>query len=472
MYPEGREINHMNLTTIKDPEGREHTVYMPDEFLNHKRNHQTGMVIPKDALVTVPGSKSMTNRALLMAALSEKESVLEGVLFSDDSRHFLSSLKNLGFEIDIDEKNRVVKLKGTGGRLPQRTGAIDVGSAGTAARFLTAMLALSDGCYTINCSEQMEKRPMKPLFDVLEGMGAKFTYLKNEGYLPVEVQGNRYQENGVENDKTEKIRKIRIDMDISKSTQFLSAMLMVAPVMEYDLDIVITSEKKTGAYIEITTGMLKEFAVEIEFDGNEYHIKGKQKVNIGSYCIEPDVSAACYFFAAAAITGGSVTVRNISYRSMQGDMKFLEVLTKIGCEVREKETGMYVKGPDNGVYPGIDVNMNNFSDQALTLAAVAAYATTPTVIRNVGHIRGQECDRMAAIANNLNKCNIEVKLLGDDIIITPGVVHGAMIETYEDHRVAMAFNLLSLRTRGVIIDNPMCCKKTFENYYEVFESMF
>ena len=162
LYPEGREINHMNLTTIKDPEGREHTVYMPDEFLNHKRNHQTGMVIPKDALVTVPGSKSMTNRALLMAALSDKESVLEGVLFSDDSRHFLSSLKNLGFEIDIDEMNRMVKLKGTGGRLPQRTGAIDVGSAGTAARFLTAMLALSDGCYTINCSEQMEKRPMKP----------------------------------------------------------------------------------------------------------------------------------------------------------------------------------------------------------------------------------------------------------------------------------------------------------------------
>ncbi len=468
-----QEDKKMNLKMIKDIEGREHTVYIADEFLADKRIKETGMAVPQDVLVTVPGSKSMTNRALLMAALSDEESVLEGVLFSDDSRHFLSSLKSLGFEIDINENDKVVRIKGTGGDIPFKAGAINVGSAGTAARFITAMLALSDGCYTIECSAQMEKRPMKPLFDVLEGMGARFTYLKNEGFLPVEVQGNMYGKNdtGI-NPGTGKDAVINTKMDISKSTQFLSAMLMVAPVMNNDLNIKIISEKKTGAYINITIKMLKEFGIKIDFDGNEYHIKGKQKINIGKYMIEPDVSAACYFFAAAAMTGGSVTVKNISYQSMQGDMKFLEVLEKLGCMVSENESGMHVEGPEKGVYQGCDVDMNNFSDQALTLAAVAAYGTTPTTIRNVGHIRGQECDRMSAIVNELRKCGIEAKENGDDIVIYPGKVHGAVIETYDDHRVAMAFNLLSLRTKGIIIDNPMCCKKTFENYFQVFEGMF
>ena len=438
----------------------EHQVYVPPRRLNDIRNHEVTL----NAVVSVPGSKSMTNRALLLAALSEGEVVLEGVLFSDDSRHFLSCLAALGFELEINEKERQVRVRGEGGRIPFKEAVVDVGSAGTAARFITAMLALSDGRYTIQCSGQMERRPMQTLFEVLEKMGADFQYLHKEGHLPVIVTGSRYRQ---ERQKCSG----SLSMDISKSTQFLSAMLMVLPVGDLDIDIRITSEKKTGAYIDITMAMLKEFGIEAAFDGEEYHIRGGQRMNRARYVIEPDVSAACYFFAAAAMTGGSVTVRNVFSHSLQGDIRFLEVLKQIGCKVMQTQEGICVEGPKDGRYDGVEVDMNNFSDQALTLAAVAAFAGTDTIIRNISHIRGQECDRMSAIVNELGRCGIKASQTETDIVIHPGVVHGAVIETYDDHRVAMAFQLLSLRTEGIVIDNPMCCKKTFENYYEVFEEM-
>lgn len=411
-----------------------------------------------NAIVEVPGSKSVTNRALLMAALSKEETILEGVLFSDDSRHFLDSLISLGYDITINEQDKKVRVRGTGGSIPNRTGIINVGSAGTAARFLTAMLAFSEGEYIINCSEQMEKRPMKQLFDVLNDLGAEFTYLKEKGFLPVKVKGNN--------------RKSKdIIMDISKSTQFLSAILMVTPILENDIKISISSDKKTGSYIEITMNMLKDLGVSIDFDGESYYIKGNQQVKGGKYIIEPDVSSACYFYAAAAITGGSVTVRNIKKDLMQGDMKFLGVLENIGCTIEENIEGIKVIGPIDGVFDGIDVDMNNFSDQALTLSVVAVFANTPTRIRNIGHIRGQECNRINAIVKELGKCGIKVEEIGDDIIIYPGKLKPAVIETYNDHRVAMSFTLLTLKEKGIKISNPMCCKKTFENFYEVFEKM-
>lgn len=411
-----------------------------------------------DATVEVPGSKSVTNRALLMATLSKEETILEGVLFSDDSRHFIDSLISLGYDISVNEREKKIRIKGTGGNIPNQTGEINVGSAGTAARFLTALLALSTGEYTINCSGQMEKRPMKPLFDVLIDLGAEITYLKEEGFLPVRIKGNKKKSKD-------------ITMDISKSTQFLSAMLMVTPVLENDIKISISSDKKTGSYVGITIEMLKDFGVCIEFDGEAYYIKGNQEIKGGNYIVEPDVSAACYFYAAAAITGGSVTVRNIKKDLMQGDMKFLEVLQDIGCTIEDTADGLKVIGPKDGVFDGIDVDMNNFSDQALTLSVVAVFANTPTRIRNIGHIRGQECNRMHAIVNELGKCGIKAKEIDDDIIIYPGKLKSAVIETYDDHRVAMSFTLLTLKEKGIKISNPMCCKKTFENFYEVFEKM-
>lgn len=406
--------------------------------------------------VVVPGSKSMTNRALLLAALSEEEAILQGVLFSDDSRHFLDCLVTLGYKLDINETEKTVKLQGCGGNIPNKFAKINVGSAGTAARFITAMLALSDGGYEIGCSEQMEKRPMEELFKVLTDMGAQFTYLKEEGHLPVRVKGN----GGICKD---------INMDISKSTQFLSAMLMVTPVTDSGICIRITSEKKEGSYIHITMKMLQSFGVDVKFDGECYTVPGKQKLQIGTYYIEPDVSAACYFYGMAALTGGKVIVKNVHSDSMQGDLKFLSVLEKMGCEKTEEQDGIAIQGPQDVKLKGVDINMNDFSDQALTLAALAPFADSETVIRNIGHIRGQECNRMAAIVNELKKCGIGCWEDGDDIHIEPGEIAPAVIETYEDHRVAMAFTLLGLKANGIVISNPMCCKKTFETYYKVLE---
>lgn len=413
---------------------------------------------PLCGTVTVPGSKSMTNRALLLAALSGETSTLRGVLFSDDSRHFLDCLEKLGFQLEINETEKQVTIQGCGGNIPQKQAEINVGSAGTAARFITAMLALSDGEYVIQCSKQMEKRPMAELFKVLTAMGAEFTYLNTPKHLPVKVKGN----GGISKD---------ITMDISKSTQFLSAMLMVTPVTKSGIHIKITSEKKEGSYISITTNMLKSFGVTVDFDGETYHVPGNQQLHIGDYYIEPDVSAACYFYGMAALTGGRITVKNVFPTSMQGDMKFLNVLKQMGCEVLTEEEGITVVGQQQGKLQGVDINMNDFSDQALTLAALAPFATSPTVIRNIGHIRGQECNRMAAIVTELGKCGISCREVGDDIYIEPGNVTSAVIETYEDHRVAMAFTMMGLKAKGIEISNPLCCRKTFENYYEVLEAL-
>ncbi len=465
-----RKLQEIKNKYVEDTSIEERTIYIVDKC-----------DMPVNGVVTVPGSKSMTNRALLLAALSKGKSHLKGVLFSDDSRHFLECLICLGFEICINEENKTVDIQGCGGLIPKKNGIINVGSAGTAARFLTAMLALSDGIYTINCSGQMKKRPMAELFRVLSGMGAAFEYLEQEGYLPVRVTGmgyrhsNKWKETSNISDYAVDNRVSllgkEINMDISKSTQYLSALLMMAPVIRGGLKIHITSEKKDGSYIRITRRMLEQFGVKSEFDGTAYYVEGNQNISIGDYYVEPDVSAACYFYGIAAITGGSIIVQNVNFSSMQGDMKFITLLEKMGCTVEETQKGICVTGPAGGRYQGIDVDMNDFSDQALTLAALAAFAESDTRIRNIGHIRGQECNRMAAIVNELRKCGLDCSEKGNDIIISSGVPHGAIIDTYEDHRVAMAFTLLGLKVEGIMIDNPECCRKTFENYYDVLEQL-
>ncbi len=412
---------------------------------------------PLDVHVTVPGSKSMTNRALLMAALSDGRTRLEGILFSDDSRHFLGALKALGFEVSYDEKDCTAMVTGCGGSIPQKEGRIYVGSAGTAARFLTAMLALSDGTYEIQASAQMEKRPMKPVFGSLGAMGAEFTYLKEEGFLPVKVRGSA-------------ARVKYAEIDISKSTQFLSALLMTAPMLNNGLEIHITSEKTDGAYIRITRKMMEQFGCQVEYDGHDYHIKGNQVYQSGNYVVEPDVSAACYFYGMAAVTGGRAVVNHVHEDLMQGDMKFLEVLKKMGCKVIDTREGIEVTGPADGLN-GVDVDMNDFSDQTMTLAAIAPFAKGETHIRNIAHIRLQESDRMAAILHNLTNLGIRCEEEDNGIVIYPGTCRACEIDTFEDHRMAMAFAIPGLLTEGIVIKDPMCCRKTFENYFEILDEI-
>ena len=413
---------------------------------------------PVNSIITVPGSKSMTNRALLMAAIANGTTLLKGVLFSDDSRYFLKCLTSLGFQVEIREALKEVTIYGLGGKIPVSTGEIYVGSAGTAARFLTAILALSDGTYRIDASKQMKARPMKPLFDGLTQMGAEFKYLEQEGFLPVEVRGASHP-------------VTEVSIDISKSTQFLSALLMIAPMLGQELKIKIISEKKDGAYIRITRKMMEEFGCRVDFTGDTYTIEKNQSYHGGTYQIEPDVSAACYFYGAAALTGGTVTVRNVHYSSMQGDMKFLEVLLQLGCQAEDTEEGITLKGPAGGSYPGINVDMNDFSDQTMTLAALAVFATSKTHITGIGHIRLQESDRLHAIAVELGKMGILTEEMEDEIIIFPGSPKPTLVETYEDHRIAMSMALIGIRAEGIVIKDPSCCRKTFENYFSVLEQL-
>lgn len=409
--------------------------------------------------ICVPGSKSITNRALLLAALSNGTSILKGVLFSDDSRHFLKSLIDLGFEVDIDEKEKVVKVKGLGGNIPYKEGTINVGSAGTAARFLTCMCGLSDGKYTVDASAQMKKRPMKPLMEALESLGAKITYLEEKYHLPIIIEGC----GNVKGRKS-------VDLDISESTQFLSALLMSGTMIKDGLDINITSKKKYGSYIEITMRMMSQYGVKVYFDENSYHVEKDSSYKAIEYQIEPDVSAACYFFAMAAISASTFKVMHVQKDSMQGDIRFLDVLEKMGCEVTYESDGVVVTGPD-GKLKGIDIDMNNFSDQTMTLAAIAIFADSPTKITGIAHIRLQESDRLMAIVNELTKMHIKVEYGEDFIIIYPSNPIGTTIDTYEDHRMAMAFTLAGLVSGDIVINDPMCCRKTFENYFDIIDEI-
>ena len=431
---------------------------------------------PINWTITVPGSKSMTNRALLLAALSGDTVTVEGVLFCGDSRNFLSSLEALGFALDIDEPGRKITVTGCDGEIPCKEAEIDVGSSGTAARFLTAMLGFSDGIYTVKASEQMKKRPMQPLFQLLADAGAQITYLEEEGYLPVRIAGCHYSKMDQREAEASEVSlsgrpPMDLELDISRSTQFLSALLLVSPMIKQGLHVHITSEKTDGSYIRITRNMMKEFGVSIAYDGRDYAVAPNVSYHMDRYVVEPDVSAACYFYAAAAVTGGRVLVWNVHGDNTQGDLRFLEVLRVMGCAVVEGNLGITVVGPESGMLRGISVDMNDFSDQALTLAAIAPYAKSPVRIRGIGHIRDQECDRVHAIVTELTKLGILCEEESDAVTIYPGVPHGGVVETYDDHRVAMAFSLVGLRTDDIVIDNPECCKKTFEEYFDLLEKL-
>lgn len=405
--------------------------------------------------VEVPGSKSITNRALLLAGISNGKSTLRNVLFSDDSRHFIACLQSLGYKVEVDEKGKSVSV--VGGR-PCAKAKINVGSAGTGARFLTAMLSHFEGEYFINASEQMKARPMKPLLEVLEKLGAKITYSEKEGFLPITLLGKRLS--GGE-----------IDMvGGEQSSQFLSALLLSGNLFENPLIINPIGKEASKSYIGITMKMINAFGGNVVFDGNRYIVK-PSVYTARDYLIEPDVSSACYFFAMAALTGGSVEVKHVHLSSMQGDIEFLEILKQLGCKIEETDNGTRVTGPANGEYSGIEVNMNNCSDQVMTLVALAIFAKSPTHITDIDHMQYQESNRIVAIMTELKKMGIRCERISDGIIIYPGSPKPTEVESYEDHRMAMAFSLVGLGAKGITIINPECTAKTFENYFDVFEDI-
>lgn len=410
--------------------------------------------------IEVPGSKSITNRALMLAALGKKKCILRGVLFSDDSRAFLSCLQELGFDVVIEEEKKIVTIKGMGGEIPNRNATINVRSAGTAARFLTVMLAFAGGHYTLNSSEQMKKRPMEPLLSELRKAGVKITCLEKEGHFPFVIESENVN-----------IREITIDTNIS--SQFASALLMSATLLPDGLTLHMSGERSSGAYVLMTLSMMEQFDIQVVKNGADCEITKGQSYGLEEYDIEPDMSAACYFYAMAAILNRKVTVLGTHEEtSLQGDKKFLGILRALGCQVEDLPEGVTVTGVEK--YSGITVDMKDFSDQALTMAVVAAFADTPTRIEHIGHIRMQESDRIQAIINELNRMGVGCKELpeADGVEIIPAPIQPAEIETYEDHRVAMSFTLAGLRAEGIVIKNPLCCGKTFENYFDVIDSLY
>lgn len=419
--------------------------------------------------VTVPGSKSITNRALLLAALSDGKCLLRNALFSADSRALLAALQTLGIACSADESKREIRITGCNGSLPNKNAIVYAASAGTAARFLTALLAFSDGTYILDASEQMKKRPMAPLMDALRSIGICVTALEEEGHLPLQIQGGRALLTTAP----------ELSVSIDKSSQFLSALMMAGVLLTEGLTVTPVGSRTAMSYVHITERMMKEFGIAPErtsddSSGTVYRIPGGNTYQSRTYDIEPDLSGACYFYAAAALLGTSVTVTGVHKDSMQGDLRFILALEQLDCTVTDTPEGICVTGPANGHYPGLDITMSDFSDQTMTMAVLALFADTPTHIRGVGHIRAQECDRMTATVTEIKRLggNARVDDEGTGIIITPVPLHGARIDTYDDHRMAMAFSLAGLRVADVEIDNPTCCKKTFENYFELFTQYF
>ena len=348
-------------------------------------------------------------------------------------------------------------ITGFGGQIPKNSASIDVGSAGTAARFLTALLGLSKGRYHITSSEQMKKRPMKDLLLSLEKLGAVIEYENEEYHFPFTIgNSGEYADS--------------VDINVDKSSQFLSALLIAAVVMNRTFTINVTGTHGM-AYVDMTLKMMEQFGVRAISD----KIKGSYIIAEGSeyralcYDIEPDISAACYFYAMSPILGVKSRVIGVHRKSLQGDIAFLDVLLDMGCKLHEDEESIICEAsPDNRIHGG-KWDLSSFSDQALTLAAIAPFADEVVEINGISHIKFQECDRINAIITNLGAMGVKAEETDDGVRIFPSKVKPCQIQTYEDHRVAMSFTLPGLVSDGIEIMDPYCCRKTFENFYDVLE---
>ncbi|MCL2108215.1 MAG: 3-phosphoshikimate 1-carboxyvinyltransferase [Oscillospiraceae bacterium] len=416
---------------------------------------------PPNCTVEVPGSKSITNRALLLASMADGRTTLENVLFSDDSRSFIDCLQSLGYALKVDESAKTVEVNGG---IPQSGSRINVRSAGTSARFITALLAAHEGSFTVDASLQMKNRPMQSLLSALVSLGCKIEYLEREGFLPYKIHGAR-------------LKGGEVSVDSAASSQFTSGLLMTGCLHQNDLIIRPKSKEIAKSYIDITLTMMEQFGgAKVGRVDGAYVVKAGGKYTPQAYKIEPDLSTACYFYAAAALTQGAVLVKDVHFSSMQGDIKFLSVLERMGCVTSETAEGIMLRGTGN--LAGVDVDMNDFSDQTMTLAALAPFANSPTTIRNIAHIKHQESDRIQAILTELTRLGVpceEIRVPNggaiDGIKIHPAPPKPTTIETYDDHRMAMAFSLIGLRTEGIKIANPACVGKTFEGFFGVLEGL-
>lgn len=421
-----------------------------------------------NASVRVPGSKSLTNRALLIAALASGQTRLTNALFSDDSRYFANALQTLGFDVRLDEAASAMTVTGLGGNIPVSKAELYIGNAGTAARFLTAFLTLGRGEYILDGDARMRERPIGDLVEALTQLGARLNSLS-----PRERDGVReicpplkILANGLPGGKT------KLAGDIS--SQFLSALLMVAPYAQAPVEIELTTDLNSKPYVDMTLAVMRDFGVEVQRNGYQSFAipPAHYQSPITNYPIESDASAASYFFAAPAICGGAVRVENISRNSKQGDIAFLDVLAQMGCTVAETDTDNCLLITGNSPLHGVDVDLRDIPDTAQTLAVIAPFAHSPTRIRGIASARLKETDRIHATCAELARLGVRVEEHEDGMTIYPcRAFKPANIQTYNDHRMAMAFSLIGLRVEGVTIENPSCVSKTFPNFFDVLTQL-
>lgn len=406
---------------------------------------------PTRGSIRPPGSKSLTNRALICAALAEGASRLTGALDSDDTRVMVEALRTLGIAAEHDRAARTIEVAGCGGNIPGNQADLFIGNSGTSVRFLAAMLTLGQGTYRLDGTARMRERPIGDLLEGLRQLGADVASEQGTGCPPVVIRAA-----GLPGGTA----RVRGDV----SSQFLSGLLMAAPYARDGVELLVDGTLVSQPYVHMTLAVMRAFGIGVEAgDLSRFSIAPGRKYQGRAYAIEPDASAASYFFGAAAVTGGRITVEGLSRDSLQGDVAFVDVLSRMGCRVEFAADAITVAG---GPLVGIDVDMNPISDTVQTLGAVALFAQGPTTIRGVGHIRHKETDRIGALATELRKLGAEVEEFDDGLRIDPGQsLHGARLATYDDHRMAMSLSLAGLRIPNVVILDPGCTAKTYPEYF-------
>ena len=408
---------------------------------------------PLSGTVSVPGSKSLSNRALLIAALAEGVSHLQGLLWSDDTEACCVALQSLGVSIQKISDD-VVKVTGVNIFLPDQK--INCRDAGTVARFLIPMAAALGGGYEFYGSERLSERPLKPMLDGLIAQGVKITYHGEKGFLPLRLESQGLS-GGV------------LEIDIKDSSQFVSGLLLAAPRAHAPLTI-FAEGLASKPYVRITLEMMADFGIQTELQTHGVQVM-PGAYQACDYEIEPDASTASYFFAAAALTGGEITVKGLHRQVLQGDIHFLEVLEKMGALVHESATGITIKGPE--ILQGLgEMDLTGMTDTFMTLAALCPFASSPTTIKGLRHTRLQESDRVEAMRQGLARLGAKVSTTEDSITIYPSVLHGAVIDSHRDHRIAMSHALIGLRVPDVVIDGADCVKKTCPHFFELLLSLY
>lgn len=421
---------------------------------------------PFDATITPPGSKSLTNRALVLAALSDGACTLSNLLFADDTLVMIDGLRKLGYQLDVDEAAKTVRVHGLGGAVPSSTAELFCGNSGTTIRFLTALTTLGRGTFTLDGVERMRQRPIGALTGLLKNLGARVSHSPEaEQFPPVQVHADGLP-GGM----------IRYGAELS--SQFLSAILMVAPYARHEVRIDLDPNQTSWPYVAMTMQLMDLFGVMVELVRDPLTGQPKQiivpheKYRATDYAIEPDASSVSYFLAAAAISNGSkVTVEGLGKRSLQGDVGFADVLHKMGADLVFGKDFITVRGTDR--FEGIDTNLSNMPDTAQTLAVAALFADGETTIRGLHTLRVKETDRLAALSNELTKLGAKVKIDGDDAmtIEPPDHLYPANIDTYDDHRMAMSFAVAGTKSSGITIRNRECVNKTYPTFFQDLERL-